>query len=207
MTNTPTKLRVIGVSGTNGAGKDTVGQMLAKYHNYLFISVTDLLRNEAKRRGLMVTRENLRMISAEWRRELGLGVLIDKSVAEYETVYDKYAGVVIASLRNPGEAERVHQLGGTMLWVDAAARVRYDRVQSNKASRGERAGEDDKTFEQFLAEEAAEMHRPSNGDDATLDVSAVKDLCDVIIDNSQENVVAFRRHVEHVLGLPETTKQ
>ena len=52
--------------------------MLAHHHNYMFISVTDLLRNEARRRGLPVVRENLRTISAEWRRELGLGVLVDK---------------------------------------------------------------------------------------------------------------------------------
>jgi len=110
--------------------------------------------------------------------------------------------VVMASLRNPGEADRVHELGGTMLWIDAAARVRYERVQANKAARGNRQAEDNKTFEQFLAEEEAEMHRPSDGDEATLDGSAVKDKCDLIIDNSQENVVAFRRHVEHVLGLP-----
>ena len=201
------KLKIIGISGTNGSGKDTVGYMLAKYHDYLFISVTDLLRNECRRRNLPVQRENLRMISAEWRRELGLGVLVDKAVAEYQVVRDKYVGVVMASLRNPGEADRVHELGGTMLWVDAAARVRYDRVQANRAERGDRSEEDSKTFEEFLSEEEAEMHRPADGDEATLDVSAVKDECDIIIDNSQENLTAFRRHVEHVLNLPPTTQE
>jgi cytidylate kinase len=199
----PKNLWIIGVSGTNGAGKDTVGHMMAKNHGYLFISVTELLRNECRRRNLPVERENLRMISAEWRRELGLGVLVDKAVAEYEVVRDQYAGLIVASLRNPGEADRVHELGGTMLWVDAAAQVRYNRVQSNKASRGERAGEDDKTFEQFLAEEQAEMYRPEGADSATLDLSAVKDKCDVIVDNSQEDVATFGHHIEHVLGLKE----
>ncbi|HVW22871.1 MAG TPA: AAA family ATPase [Candidatus Saccharimonadales bacterium] len=197
------KLWIIGVAGTNGAGKDTVGQVMAKHHNYLFVSVTELLRNECRRRKLPVERENLRMISAEWRRELGLGVLVDKAVAEFEAGRDKYSGVVISSIRNPGEADRVHELGGTMLWIDAAARVRYDRVQNNRASRGDRAGEDKKTFEQFLAEEQAEMHRPDDGDAATLDVSAVKDRCDVIIDNSQEDLTTFGHHIEHVLGLKE----
>jgi cytidylate kinase len=193
------KLWVIGLAGTNGAGKDTVGQMLADHHNFLFISVTDLLRNEARRRGLAVERENLRAISAEWRRELGLGVLVDKAVAEYETVRDQYAGVVMASLRNPGEADRIHSLGGTMVWIDADPQVRYERVQKNKAARG-RQGEDDKTFEQFQAEEAAEM-TSLGGDAATLNMAGVKDKCEVVVDNSHEDLAAFRVHVEQSLGL------
>lgn len=191
------KLWVIGLAGTNGSGKDTVGQMLAKHHNYLFVSVTDVLRKEAERRGMAVTRENLRSISAEWRRELGLGVLIDKAVAEYDTVRDNYAGVVIASLRNPGEADRIHELGGTMAWIDADPKVRYERVQKNATTRG-RAGEDNKTFDEFIAEEKAEMQ--SGGDSATLNMSGVKDRCDVF-PNNDADLTAFRQNVEQALGL------
>lgn len=192
------KLLIIGLAGTNGAGKDTVGHILAEHHNYLFISVTDLLRKEAERRGLPVERGVLRTISAEWRRSLGLGVLVDKAVAEYETVKDKYAGVVIASMRNPGEADRVHALGGIMVWVDADPRVRYDRVQAGKAARG-RAGEDDKTFEQFQKEEAEEMN-PS-GDAATLNMAGVKERCDIFADNDDSNLAVFRKDIEQALGL------
>src|SRR5882724_2080634 len=112
-------VQIIGLAGTNGSGKDTVGHILAETHGYLFLSVTELLRAEAKRRGQPVEREVLRTISAEWRRESGLGVLVDKVVAEYEKVKDQYRGVAMASLRNPGEADRIHELGGTMVWVDA----------------------------------------------------------------------------------------
>ena len=78
---TSNKLQIIGIAGTNGAGKDTVGELLAEHYGYLFVSVTELLRAEARRRGLPVEREVLRSISAEWRRELGLGVLVDKAYA------------------------------------------------------------------------------------------------------------------------------
>lgn len=191
-------VKIIGVSGTNGAGKDTVGHMLADKHGYLFISVTDILRKEAERRGLRVERETLRSISAQWRRELGLGVLMDKAVAEYETLKSKYAGVVIASLRNPGEADRVHALGGTVIWVDADPRVRYERVQAAIATRG-RPGEDSKTFEQFKAEEAVEMKR--TGDSATLDMSAVKERSDVAVINSDKPQDEFLKDVALALGL------
>ncbi len=178
-----TKLQIIGLAGTNGSGKDAVGEILAAKHNYLFISVTDLLRDELERRGLPPAREHMRTLSAEWRRELGLGVLIDKAVSQYDKVRDQYAGLVMASVRNPGEADEVHALGGTMVWIDADPRIRYERV--TKAVRHERRAVDDqKSYDQFLADEQAEMHIPKGGDSANLDMSSVKQRCDLTIDTT-----------------------
>jgi cytidylate kinase len=194
------KPKIIGLAGTNGSGKDTVGHILADKYGYLFVSVTDLLRTEAERRSLPVEREVLRTISAEWRREVGLGVLVDKAVAEYEKTGDKYTGLVVSSLRNPGEADRVHELGGTMVWVDADPRVRYDRIQANAPNRG-RAEEDTKTFEQFQAEETAEMNKPTDGDDANLNMAAVKIRCDIFINNDDTDIAAFQATIKKALKL------
>ncbi len=171
-------MKLIAIAGTNGSGKDTVGHLLAEKHGFLFISVTDMLRDECRSRGLPVERENLRTISAEWRREGGLGVLIDKAVEVFNRVGGEYSGLVVASLRNPGEVVRTHELGGKTVWIDADPHVRYDRIQS--ANRG-RGSEDEKTFEQFLADEQAEMQQ--SGDAATLNMSGVKALCDLTIMN------------------------
>jgi len=124
-----TKLKVIGIGGTNGSGKDTLGFILAKHHNYLFVSVTELLREECTKRGIPASRENLRMVSSEWRREHGLGVLIDKAVEEFTSSTKTYSGVAIASLRNPGEVKEVHKLGGIVVWLDADPKVRFARIQ------------------------------------------------------------------------------
>jgi dephospho-CoA kinase len=194
------KLQIIGLAGTNGSGKDTVGQILADNHGYLFISVTNLLRAEAERRGQPVEREVLRTISAEWRRESGLGVLIDKAVAEYEKDGGQHTGLAIASLRNPGEADRVHELGGRVIWVDADPRVRYDRIQANAANRG-RAAEDQKSFEQFQTEEAAEMNKPANGDAANLNMSGVKTRCDTFINNDNNDLATLQINIEKAVSL------
>ncbi|HEX7368190.1 MAG TPA: AAA family ATPase, partial [Candidatus Saccharimonadales bacterium] len=183
------RLQIIGVAGTNGSGKDTVGHTLADRHSYLFVSVSDLLRAELNRRGVPVERDNLRNLSAEWRRQYGNAVLIDRAVEEYRRLQDKYVGVAIASLRNPFEADRVHELGGTVLWVDADPKARYERIRVNAEARA-RAGEDSKSFEQFLAEEQAEMH--SSGDAATLDMEAVKVRSDLFLLNDNTNLAQFQ---------------
>jgi cytidylate kinase len=190
-------MKLIGLSGTNGSGKDTVGHMLAERHDFLFVSMTDMLRGEAGKRGLPVEREVLRTISAEWRRESGLGVLIDKSIEFFQSQDRQYAGLVVASLRNPGEADRVHELGGQLIWVDADARIRYDRIQANAAGRG-RAEEDTKTFEEFLAEEKAEMTQ--SGDVATLNMSGVKALADITLLNEGNDIEAFKDNAERTLS-------
>jgi dephospho-CoA kinase len=189
-------MKLIGLSGTNGSGKDTVGHMLAERHKYLFLSVTDLLREEARERNWSVDRESLRTISAEWRREYGLGVLIDKAVSYFNDIEGNFSGLVVASLRNPGEADRMHELGGQVIWVDADPRVRYDRIQAHKSERN-RAEEDNKTYEEFLADEAAEMHQ--SGDSATLDMSAVKARADMTILNNGADIEAFKNEAEATL--------
>ena len=195
------RLKIIGIAGTNGSGKDSVGHTLADRHGYLFISVTDLLRAELNKRGLPVGRENLRKLSAEWRREFGLGVLVDRAVEQYKLLADQYKGVAIASLRNPAEADRVHELGGIVLWIDADPKTRYERIQNNAEARA-RAGEDAKTFEEFLAEEQAEMHAPTGGDAATLDMSGVKRRSDILLINDQTNLQDFQDFItEQLFGV------
>lgn len=173
-------MKIIGIGGTNGSGKDTLGEILAEKHGYKFISLTDMLRAECRERGLPVERENLRMISAEWREKGGLGAPINKVMAAYEALPETYAGLVTASLRNPGEADRIHELGGTVVWVDADPKIRYERVTN--ADRG-RVGEDSKTYEQFLQEEHDEMYPKPGASASSLATIEVKKRADVTILN------------------------
>jgi hypothetical protein len=163
---------IIGIAGTNGAGKDTVGLML-------------------------VDREHLRELSASWRREFGFGVLIDRAMdVLHDQPKGKYKGIAIASLRNPFEVDRVHELGGEVWWLDADPLLRFTRIKANAASRA-RAEEDEKTFEQFLAEEQAEMH--STGDEATLNMAAVKDKADIKMQNAGSGLDLLAQEVSALL--------
>ncbi len=191
-------VQVIGVAGTNGSGKDALMLLLSSKHHYLFVSATDLLTAELNRRGEPTDRAHKAALSAEWRREHGMGVIVQKAYEAWQQESSLYKGVVVGSLRHPGEADMVHELGGTMVWLDADPRVRYDRIQANAAARG-RAAEDAISFEEFLAQEEREMH--PTGDAATLDVSSVKERCDLFLDNGGDDLESFQKSAEAALGL------
>lgn len=187
-------MKLVGLSGTNGAGKDSVAEVLRDSHNYLFVSVSDLLREEAKVRGLDTERIHLRTISAEWRRDHGLGVLVKKAIELYEQKGgDKtYHGLVVSSIRNPGEVDIIHEEGGKLLWVDADPKVRYERIYSRGRD------DDEKTFEQFSKEEQAEMQY--SGDKATLSIGEVKKQADETLINNSSNLGDLDEQVGYTLG-------
>ncbi len=186
-------MKLIGLSGTNGSGKDTVGQMLAERHGWLFVSVSDFLREEARKRNQPIEREVLREIGAEWRRKYGLGVLVDKAVELFNKSPGKYAGLVAVPMRNVGEAQKIKDLGGRLVWVDADPKVRYERIISRN-----RGAEDEKTIQQFLAEEKAEMTNNS-GDNAVPDMAGVKKLADIFIENNGSDIEALKDQAENTL--------
>lgn len=189
--------KIIGIAGTNGSGKDTIGQMLAECHNWLAVSVSEnLIIPELEKRNLPLDREHMAVLTAEWRRQFGMGATIDKAVEKFkiETEIRQFGGLAVASLRHPGEAERVHELGGLVIWVDADPEVRYQRIYG----RGQGA-KDQKTFDEFLAEEQAEMQH--SGDEATLNTSGVKAKADIFLENNGNDLEKFKQDAEQALGL------
>lgn len=183
-------MKIIGLSGTNGSGKDTVAQILSEKHSFYVASATEMLGDELKKRGLPTDRKNKRELSAQWRRESGLGAIVQRAVDEAKLAgYDK---LVVGSLRNPGEADLVHKLGGKLVWVDADPKIRYERIRSGSRGRVE----DAKTFEEFLADEQAEMQH--SGDEATLNVAGVKERADIFTENNG-SMEEFQQKIEDSL--------
>lgn len=187
-------MKIIGIGGTDGSGKDTLGEILSKNYGYHFQTVTDLLREEAKNRGLPMKRETYRQISAEWRRKHNMAVLIDRVVKKHSEQENSSKGLVVASLRHPAEAERIHELGGKVIWVDADPKVRFKRVMSRN-----RGAEDRISFEEFASEEKAQTQH--SGDKATLSLAGVKEKADIVIQNNSDDIEAFKSAAEKALGL------
>lgn len=190
---------IFGLGGTNGSGKDTVANMLAERHGFLNVSATEMFIGELNKRGWPLDRKHKSKLSAEWRREFGMGVIVDKAVDMFNAETDKYQGIIVGSLRHPGETDRVHELGGKQIWVDADPRVRYERIQCNLKEREGTHAEQGVSFEQFLADEKREM--TSEGDEATLNMAGVKERADIFLENNGENIEEFKDAAEKALGL------
>jgi len=189
-------MKIIGIGGTNGSGKDTLSQILADDYGWLFVSASaDLIIPELKRRGLPLEREQMAALTAEWNRQTK-GAVIDKAVERFRKQSEShtYKGLVISSLRHPWEANRVHELGGKIVWVDADHKVRYERI----FNRGQ-GDKDKKSFEQFLAEEQIEMVH--SGDEATLNMAGVKDRANIFLQNDTDDIETFKAAAQKALGL------
>ena len=184
-------MKIIGLSGTNGSGKDTVAHMLVEKHGFYFASASEMFEEELRKRGLPFEREQKRTLSAEWRREYGLAAVVDEGLRAAQAA--GAPGLVVGSLRNDGEVDRVHELGGIMIWTDADPKIRYDRITS--ANRGRI--EDQKSFDQFLAEEAVEME--SDGDPAKLNMAIVKQKADIVMMNDFQSIDEFIQSAQEVL--------
>ena len=74
-------MRIIGVVGQNGSGKDEVLKYLRDRYNIPFLATGDAVREIAKNEGREPTRENLKEISKRYFREMGEGCFV-RLVAE-----------------------------------------------------------------------------------------------------------------------------
>jgi cytidylate kinase len=190
-------MKIIGIGGTNGSGKDTLSQILADDFGWLFVSASgDLIIPELKRRGLPLERKYMAALTAEWNREISKGAVVDKAIEKFEQMSKshEYEGLVISSIRHPWEADRVHELAGRIIWVDADSKIRYDRI----FNRGQ-GDKDKKSFERFLAEEQTEKEHA--GDEATLNWQGVKDRADIFISNDSNDIEEFKRIAQKALNL------
>lgn len=143
---------LIGITGTDGAGKGTVVKYLVAYKGFVHYSARALLIERLAARGQELTRANMRLIANELRGECGNDYLVTHYLAR--RAEEKPERCIIESIRTVGEAETLKQNGGILIAVDADQTVRYARVQ-------ERRSETDRvSFEQFAAHEALEANDP-----------------------------------------------
>jgi dephospho-CoA kinase len=136
--------RLIGLTGTNGAGKGEAAAFFAA-KGYAYFSLSDILREELGTRGETASRDNLIRTGNELRERFGPDVLARRTMA-------KVGGpAVIDSIRNTHEVAYLRlQPGFLLLAVDAPVEVRFARV----AARGRDESAAD--LESFRKKEAQE---------------------------------------------------
>ena len=158
----------IGLTGPNASGKGEVAAYLEKAHGYRARSLSDVLREEARRRGQEPTRGVLIPLGNELRQEHGPGALAELILPGLEPP------ALIDSIRNPTEVEVLRRLEGfVLLSVAAREDLRFERSLARQ-----RPG-DPATLEEFRAREAQENSK----DPAAQQLSATAALADAVVEN------------------------
>ena len=122
----------VGLTGTMGSGKGEIARIL-KDRGYKYISLSDMVREEATKRGLEHTRENLQNVGNELRSGGGAGVLGRKVRENIEKSTDE--DWVIDGIRNPGEFDELEKLSDfQMVGVGASTQTIVQRVMDRNRS-------------------------------------------------------------------------
>jgi len=110
---------IIGISGTFGSGKDSLANYLVDKYQMMHVSTGDIVREYAIKKYGSIERPILKELANELRQSFGPAAMVDKSFEKYKNNSKKYNGLLISGVRTIGEANKIHQLGGIMVFVDA----------------------------------------------------------------------------------------
>jgi len=144
---------VIGITGTDGAGKGTVVHYLVTKYGYTHYSSRDFITEEIERQGLPLSRSQMRLTANEMREAGGNDIVVVKALERARA--EGKTNVVIESVRALAEASYLKAHEGVILAVDADPKVRFERVQNR------RSATDKVTYEQFLKHEELEKNDPN----------------------------------------------
>lgn len=140
---------IIGITGTLGAGKGTIVDLL-KSMGFNHFSARDLLVEEIKKRGLTINRDSMVFIADEFRKNKSL-TYIPESLYEQARIAGGHS--VIESLRTPLEVEALRKKENfILLAIDADPHVRYERIRKRGSAT------DMVSYEKFLEDEKREFN-------------------------------------------------
>ncbi|MDM7998685.1 MAG: AAA family ATPase [Dehalococcoidia bacterium] len=180
-------MRVIGVIGQNGSGKDEVLKYLKEKHGVPFLSTGDMVREIAAREGRSSDRATLQEISDRYFRQYGQACFVKMAAEKIRANGWPVTG--ISGVRSPDDVTALREtLGKSFVLIEVFVsdpRVRFDRMRKRAAAR------DTDSFERFLQQdqdeerifhvgEAARMADYSLCNDGRLDDlhRAIEDLID-----------------------------
>ena len=142
---------IIGLTGKNASGKGEVAAYL-KTKGFLYFSLSNELRKEAKEKGIKPVRENLIKLGNELREKFGANYLAKKINLKINNLIKKNKNnFVVDSIRSPYEAkELMKNKDFILVGVDAPIELRFKRLLERN-----RIG-DAKTLEEFKQQEERE---------------------------------------------------
>jgi dephospho-CoA kinase len=143
-------MKIIGITGTIGAGKGTIVDYLQEKHGYKHFSVRGFLTEIINQRKLPLNRDSMVEVANELRAKHAPSYIVEQL---YEKAKDANANSIIESIRTVGEIQALRKLEGfRLLAVDANPTLRYERIV------GRNSETDRISFDTFKDNEAREMN-------------------------------------------------
>jgi dephospho-CoA kinase len=175
------KMRLIGVAGTAGAGKDTVADLLCQMFQLQNLSSGDFLRVITRYAykepyDFNPARDQLYEVANFLRTQIHPATLVKLCILQART--QQIPGTVISGLRSMGEAEAIREAGGLIVGVDADPHVRYERMTARR-----RDAEAQWTLEEFLKQDEYE-NRGLSDSGPSRGIRSIIDSADVVVNNS-----------------------
>ena len=139
-------MKVIGVVGMNGSGKDEVVKYLHQRYGMPLISVGDIVREIASKESVQLTRENLDKITKRHFDQYGEGYFLKLAVERIRQNQWKAAG--ISGIRSPQDIRIIRDaFGDDFVLVHVYItdpRVRHERIRQRGSQR------DRLSYDEFL---------------------------------------------------------
>jgi len=123
---------IIGLTGPMGSGKTTVVNVLEKL-GFRLVTLSDMVREEARRLSIKEERENLMNVGQSLRRKYGPGILAFRALEKVKSAGgDKW---LIDGIRNPAEVEELRKEPEFILLANTAPEdMIIERIMSRKRS-------------------------------------------------------------------------
>lgn len=181
-------MKIIGITGTLGAGKGTIVDYLIQHYGYKHYSVRGYLTEEAKRRGMEINRDTFVVVANDLREKHGPSYITDELYKQAEAAG---SNAIIESIRTPGEVESLRKNEHFLLFaVDADPKIRYERVVNRNSET------DHVSYETFIENEQREM---SSTDPAHQNVGRCMEMADFVFHNDGDFEDLYRQ-VEEILS-------
>lgn len=110
------KKEVLGITGLAGAGKDTAAEYLRENYGFKWLNFSDILVEEAKKRGLKTNKINLSKLGNEYREEYGKAGLAVKIMEEIKSSGN--SKFVVTGFRSPEEVEYIKNRVNSFMLIE-----------------------------------------------------------------------------------------
>lgn len=178
---------LIGVTGLNSSGKDTVAAFLEN-KGFVRKSLSDEIRKELFHRGIPISNRNVLMDTANgMRRQHGAGILARRLLASV----DPDRNYSFVSIRNPEEVNEFRKSRNFFLiFLEGKPKVRFERLLKRAKMGVGGWGQTPKTLDEFIQEEGQELKSPDSNCQQLL---KIREMADFVVENSGTEEELFQK--------------